>query len=132
MICGLPELSNSFHFEAQISIFWPVILHSYPTMNFTDLDQGIKMIILESNLATFEASFIFWGSWGSSKNWLKMAKFSLHKFVKYTLLSFKFWRKNTMVLMRFYCSGVQICFENYEIVLLYSTDILISKSMLRP
>ncbi len=30
------------------------------------------MIIFESNLTTFEASFIFWGSWGSIKNWLEL------------------------------------------------------------
>ncbi len=30
------------------------------------------MIIFESILTTFEASFIFWGSWGSIKNWLKL------------------------------------------------------------
>ncbi len=30
------------------------------------------MIIFDSTLTTFEASFIFWGSWGSIKNWLKL------------------------------------------------------------
>jgi hypothetical protein len=30
------------------------------------------MIIFESTLTTFEASFIFWGSWGSIKNWLEL------------------------------------------------------------
>ncbi len=30
------------------------------------------MIILESTLTTFEASFVFWGSWGSIKNWLEL------------------------------------------------------------
>ncbi len=30
------------------------------------------MIIFESSLTTFEASFIFWGSWGSIKNWLEL------------------------------------------------------------
>jgi hypothetical protein len=29
------------------------------------------MIIFESTLTTFEASLIFWGSWGSIKNWLE-------------------------------------------------------------
>ncbi len=30
------------------------------------------MIIFESTLTTFEASFIFWGSWGNIKNWLEL------------------------------------------------------------
>jgi hypothetical protein len=30
------------------------------------------MIIFESTFTTFEASFIFWGSWGSIKNWLEL------------------------------------------------------------
>jgi hypothetical protein len=30
------------------------------------------MTIFESTLTTFEASFIFWGSWGSIKNWLEL------------------------------------------------------------
>jgi hypothetical protein len=30
------------------------------------------MIIFESTLTTFEASFIFCGSWGSIKNWLEL------------------------------------------------------------
>jgi hypothetical protein len=30
------------------------------------------MIFFESTLTTFEASFIFWGSWGSIKNWLEL------------------------------------------------------------
>ncbi len=30
------------------------------------------MIIFGSILTTFEASFIFWGSWGSIKNWLEL------------------------------------------------------------
>ncbi len=30
------------------------------------------MIIFESTLTTFEANFIFWGSWGSIKNWLEL------------------------------------------------------------
>ncbi len=33
---------------------------------------GSKMIIFESTLTTFEASFIFWGSWGSIKNWFEL------------------------------------------------------------
>jgi hypothetical protein len=36
------------------------------------------MIIFETILATFEASFMFLGSWGSSKNWLKL-KIDHHK-----------------------------------------------------
>ena len=36
-----------------------------------DLDWQSKMIIFESILTTFEASVIFQGSWGSSKNWLE-------------------------------------------------------------
>jgi hypothetical protein len=31
-----------------------------------------EMIIFESTLTTFEASFIFRGSWGSIKNWLEL------------------------------------------------------------
>ncbi len=30
------------------------------------------MIIFESILTTFEASFIFWASWGSIENWLEL------------------------------------------------------------
>ncbi len=30
------------------------------------------MIIFKSTLTTFEESFIFWGSWGSIKNWLEL------------------------------------------------------------
>jgi hypothetical protein len=30
------------------------------------------MIIFESTLTNFEASFIFGGSWGSIKNWLEL------------------------------------------------------------
>ncbi len=29
------------------------------------------MFIYESHLSTFEATYIFWGSWDSSKNWLE-------------------------------------------------------------
>ena len=32
----------------------------------TDLDKRSEMIIFESILTTFEASFVFSGSWGSS------------------------------------------------------------------
>jgi hypothetical protein len=35
------------------------------------MHTGIEMIIFESTLTTFEASFIFRGSWGSIKNWLE-------------------------------------------------------------
>ena len=37
----------------------------------TDLDLRLEMIIFESILTTFEASTIFWGSWGSSENQLE-------------------------------------------------------------
>ena len=37
----------------------------------TDLDHQREMIIFESYLTTFEASIIFWGRRGSSKNWLE-------------------------------------------------------------
>ncbi len=30
------------------------------------------MIIFETTLTTIEASFIFWGTWGSIKNWLEL------------------------------------------------------------
>ncbi len=52
------------------------------------------MIILESTLTTFEASFIFWGSWGSIKNWLELkiepplatiGRFSFAKSLKHTV-----------------------------------------------
>ena len=36
-----------------------------------DLAQRINIIIFKSLLTTFEASIIFLGNWGSSKNWLK-------------------------------------------------------------
>ena len=37
-----------------------------------DLDRHSKMIItFESILTNFKVSIIFWGIWGSSKNWLK-------------------------------------------------------------
>ena len=36
-----------------------------------DLDLWRKMIIFESILTTFEASFVFSGSWGSIENWLE-------------------------------------------------------------
>ena len=54
------------------------------------------MIVLEPILTTFEASVIFWCSWGSSRNWLEpqdkqplriWTKLSLSKFVKSSLFS---------------------------------------------
>jgi hypothetical protein len=39
---------------------------------FTDLDQGIKMIIFQSMLTTFTASVVFRGSWGSIEMWLEL------------------------------------------------------------
>jgi hypothetical protein len=42
------------------------------TVCFTDLDQGSKMIIFESILATFIASVVFSSPKGSSKNWLEL------------------------------------------------------------
>jgi len=38
------------------------------TVSFSDLDQGIEMIIFEPILTTFEASFIFWGNWDSGSS----------------------------------------------------------------
>ncbi len=40
-------------------------------VRFTVLDQCRMMIIFESLLTPIEASLIFWGSWGSSKNRLE-------------------------------------------------------------
>jgi hypothetical protein len=40
--------------------------------SFMDLDLGSEMISFESVLTTFEASFYFWRSWGSSKNLLEL------------------------------------------------------------
>jgi hypothetical protein len=40
-------------------------------VSFTDLEQGRLMLIFESVLTTFEASFIFLGSLGSGKSWLE-------------------------------------------------------------
>ncbi len=42
------------------------------TVSFMDLDHCQQTNCLESISATFEVSFIFWGSWGSSKNWLEL------------------------------------------------------------
>jgi hypothetical protein len=44
----------------------------YHKVSFTNLDQVGEMIILESILTTFEASFVLRGSRGSSKNWLEL------------------------------------------------------------
>ena len=41
----------------------------------TGLDSQREMIIFESILTTFEASIIFWGSWGSTENQLMPMKF---------------------------------------------------------
>ncbi len=38
-------------------------------VSFTDLDQGSSKMFIFGSI--FEASFIFWGSWGSSKYWLE-------------------------------------------------------------
>jgi hypothetical protein len=49
------------------------------------------MIIFESTLTTFEASFIFGGSWRSIKNWLELkiephiGRFSFAKSLKHTV-----------------------------------------------
>ncbi len=42
------------------------------TVGFTDLDQSSEIIIFESIFTVFEASSIFWGSWGCSINWLEL------------------------------------------------------------
>jgi len=45
------------------------------------------MVIYGLNLNTLELSIIFWGSWGSSENWLEpktISKFSLPKSVKHS------------------------------------------------
>jgi hypothetical protein len=43
------------------------------------------MIIFESTLTTFEASFIFLGSWGSIKNRTTICRFSFAKSLKHTV-----------------------------------------------
>ncbi len=48
------------------------MVRGFYTVYFTDFDQGSKMIIFVSILATFKASVVFRGRWGSSKNWLKL------------------------------------------------------------
>ena len=42
-----------------------------------DLDSRLEMIIFKSILTTFEASTIFWGSWGSSGNQLKPTNYKI-------------------------------------------------------
>ncbi len=42
------------------------------TVSFVDLDQGFDLIIFKSILTIFLATFIFWGSLGSFKNWLQL------------------------------------------------------------
>ncbi len=42
------------------------------TACFADLDQGSKMIILETILTTFIASIVFRGRWGGTKHWLEL------------------------------------------------------------
>ncbi len=55
------------------------------------------MIIFESILTTFEASFIFWASWGSIENWLKLkikptiGEFSFAKSLKHTVSAQSFF-----------------------------------------
>ncbi len=49
-------------------VYWPIKVQWVSGIRIL----GIKMIIFESTLSTFEASFIFWGSWGSIKNWLEL------------------------------------------------------------
>jgi hypothetical protein len=41
-------------------------------VSFTDLDYCKQSVYFESILTTFEARFIFYGGWGSSKNWLEL------------------------------------------------------------
>ncbi len=47
-------------------------LKVFPTVSFTDLDQSSEIIIFGSIWTTFEANTTFWGSWGSSKNWIEL------------------------------------------------------------
>jgi hypothetical protein len=55
-------------------------------MSLTDLNQGIEMIIFESIMTTFEPSFIFRGSLGSSKNWLEHSiKSNRHRQIYHSL-----------------------------------------------
>jgi hypothetical protein len=42
------------------------------TVSFTDSDCCWQADYFESIMTTLEASFIFWCSWGSSKNWLEL------------------------------------------------------------
>ncbi len=43
-----------------------------PTLSFTNLDRCKRAKYFESILTTLEDSFIFCGSWESSKNWLEL------------------------------------------------------------
>ncbi len=42
------------------------------TVRFTEFDDGNEIITFESFLTAFEATFVFWGSWGNSRNWLEL------------------------------------------------------------
>ncbi len=42
------------------------------TVCFADLDQGSKMIILESIFTTFIASIVYGSRWGSTEHWLEL------------------------------------------------------------
>ncbi len=66
-------------------------IYTFHTVCFTTLDYMSEMIIYESISTTFEESFNFQDSCGSSKNWLELkikeplSKFSMQKSLKHTV-----------------------------------------------
>jgi hypothetical protein len=72
-------------------------------VSFTDLDQGSEKIIFESFLISFESSFSFCGSRGSSKNWLKL---KIEPLLAYLSCLFGETRCNIIIILN--CGG-HIC-----------------------
>jgi hypothetical protein len=71
----------------------------FSTVSFKDLDWGRKIMIFESILTTYETSLIFfWGSLGSSKNWLELknwttkSKFRMSESVEHAVGLLKTWK----------------------------------------
>ncbi len=62
---------NSQELLTTIRTPWP-LCHNFSTVTFTDLDLCQVVDYLKSILTTLEASFIIWGSWGSSKILLEL------------------------------------------------------------
>jgi hypothetical protein len=78
------------------------------------------MIIFESTLTTFEASFIFWGRSGSIKNWLELkikpllADFGLPKSLKHTVWSYLLKNHGAEVSSAWYVELVEATFPIEE------------------